>query len=176
MNSAKRKCPPPPLKLHSFQAQVGRRSPGQRTLSPSPTTSSRRTGKLTGARESPTLQDASPTKFIFISPRPQSSTAFTTSPLKIAPPTVTITAILQTVTVTAAQQNATSKITTLSTVNPTAAGNGSSATAGNVIPPTASGFLIGVSGVSGGLLGIGAVLFLWRRRAKLKEKGKTAAP
>lgn len=88
---------------------------------------------------------------------------------------MTITAIPQTVTVTASQQDAASNMTTLSTVIPTADGNGS-APAGNVIPPPGAGFLIGVSGIAGGLLGIGAMLFLWRRRARLKQKEKRAAP
>ncbi|KAK8913281.1 hypothetical protein VCV18_011754 [Metarhizium anisopliae] len=94
---------------------------------------------------------------------------------KVSSPTVTITAIPPTVTVTAPQQDATSNMTTLSTLIPTAGGNGS-APAGNVIPPPGAGFLVGVSGIAGGLLGIGAILFLWRRRARLKQRENGAAP
>ncbi|EGX94244.1 hypothetical protein CCM_02515 [Cordyceps militaris CM01] len=180
MRRDRRKAPPPPLQLRSSALVVPSQRTSPSTLKPQTPSPSRLSPVLTSplpVKHSP-LSPVSPARQV-LSPGTVSAATTPTStprhvglalvtaiPLTVTATPPTVTATPPTVTTTATQKIPVSLQPSLSTTQSSSVVPSASSTTapGRVIPPTAIGFVAGVSGVAGALLGVGLFFVFWKRR------------
>ncbi|ATY60034.1 hypothetical protein A9K55_006405 [Cordyceps militaris] len=189
MRRDRRKAPPPPLQLRSSALVVPSQRTSPSTLKPQTPSPSRLSPVLTSplpVKHSP-LSPVSPARQVLSPGTVSAATTPTSTPRHVGlslvtrtlkPPTVTaipltvtatpptVTATPPTVTTTATQKIPVSLQPSLSTTQSSSVVPSASSTTapGRVIPPTAIGFVAGVSGVAGALLGVGLFFVFWKRR------------